>query len=82
MSVNCSFYDIENFILLKVPVGWKFVSRSHVLGSHHKVLRTVVLGADLQYEVPRRGLSPNPSLTLIFLQQERFRTGLGTGRGT
>ena len=72
MSVNCSFYDVENLILLKVPVCWKFVSRSHVLGSHNKVLRTIVFWADLQYEVARRRLSPNPPLTLIFLQQERL----------
>ena len=62
------YYDIENFILLKVPVCWKFVSRSHVLGSHDEMLRAVVFGADLQYEVSRWGLSPNAPLTLIFLQ--------------
>jgi len=69
MSVNRSSYDIENFILFKVPVCWKFVSRSHVLGSHNEVLRTIVFRADLQYEVAGRRLSPNPPLTLIFLQQ-------------
>jgi hypothetical protein len=46
------------------------------------VLRTIVFRADLKYEVAGRRLSPNPPLTLIFLQQERFRGDLRCGCGT
>jgi hypothetical protein len=67
MNVNGSFFDIHNFILPEVLVRWKFVPWNNVLGSHNKVLRTIVLWADLQHEVPRRRLSPYPPLTLIFL---------------
>src|SRR5580704_5007575 len=72
MNVNGSFFDIHKFILLEVLVRWKFVSGSHVLRSHDKLLRTIVFGADLQDEVAWGRLPPNPPLTLIFLQQERF----------
>jgi hypothetical protein len=74
MNVNGSFFDIQNFILSEVLVRWKFISGSHVLGSHNKVLRTIVFGADLQNEVPRRRLPPNPPLTLIFLKQKWYST--------
>jgi hypothetical protein len=65
-----------------VLVHRKFVSGMHVLSAHDKVLRTVVSWADLQYEVSERGLSPNPALTLIFFEEERFCNGLGRGCGT
>jgi hypothetical protein len=82
MNVNGSLFDIQNFILAEVFVHGKFVSGNDVLGSHDKVLRTVVFWADLQHEVPRRRLSPNPSLTLIFLEQEWFWSNLRRGSGT
>jgi hypothetical protein len=70
MNVNNSFCKIENFILPEVLVRWKFVPWSDVLGTHNKMLRTIVFSADLQDEVPGRRLSPNPPLTLIFLEKE------------
>src|SRR5580704_18954505 len=82
MNVNGSFFDKHKFILLEVLVRWKFVSGSHVLRSHDKLLRTIVFGADLQDEVAWGRLPPNPPLTLIFLQQERFCRGLECGCGT
>ena len=82
MNVNSSFFDIHKFLLPEVLVRWKFVSGSHVLRSHDKLLRTIVLEADLQDEVARGRLSPNPPLTLIFLQQEGFWSSLGRGCGT
>jgi hypothetical protein len=74
VNVNDSFFDIYNFILPEVLVCWKFVSGSHVLGSHNEVLRTVVSWADLQHEVSRRRFSSNASLTLSFSS----RSGLAT----
>ena len=72
MNVNGSFFDVDKLILAEVFVRWKFVSGSHVLGSHDKVLRTIVLRADFQDEVARRRLPPNAPLTLILLEEERF----------
>jgi hypothetical protein len=46
MNVNGSSYNIENFILPEVLVRWEFVPWSDVLGTHNKMLRTIVLGAD------------------------------------
>jgi len=60
MNVNGSFFDIDDFILPEVFVRWEFVPWSNVLGSHNKVLRTIVYWADLEYEVPWRTLSPYP----------------------
>ena len=82
MSVYGSFYDVQNFILREVLVSWNFVPWSHVLCHHNKVPGAVVFWTDLQDEVPRRGLSPNPSLTLILLQQEWVWSSLRSGRGT
>jgi hypothetical protein len=81
MSVNRSFQDIQNFILAEVLVHGKFVSGMHVLGAHDKVLGTVVFWTDLQDEVAGRRLTPNPALTLIFFEEERFCSGLGRGWG-
>src|ERR1700722_15837512 len=82
MNVNRSFFDIHKFILPEGLVRWKFVSGSHVLRSHDKLLRTIVLGADLQDEVARGRLSPTLPLTLIFVQQGGGCSGLGGGGGT
>src|SRR5580692_5107559 len=82
MNVNGSFFDIHNFILPEVLVRWKFVSGSHVLGSHNKVLRTIVFWADFQNEVPGRRLSPKAPLTLIFLKEEGFCSSLGSVCGS
>ncbi len=82
MNVNGSLYDVQNFILPEVPVRWKFVAWSQVLGSHNKVLRAIVFRADLQNEIPGRRLAPNPPLTFIFLEQQWFWSDLGRGWGT
>ena len=82
MNVNRSFFDVQNFILPEVLVRWEFVSRSHVLGSHNKALRTIVFWADFQDKVPGGRLSPNPPLTIIFLQEEGFCSSLGCGYGS
>src|SRR5579864_5780778 len=82
MSVNGSFHDIQNFILSEVLVHWKFISGSHVLRYHNEMLRAIIFGADFEYELPRRRLSPHPALTLVFLQQQWFWTGVGRGCGT
>ena len=67
-------FRYTQFILPKVLVCLKFVSGSHVLRSHNKLLRTIVLGADLQDEVAWGRLPPNPPLTLIFLKQKWYST--------
>lgn len=82
MNVHGSSYDIQNFILSKVFVCRKFVPWIDILGSHNKVLRAVVLGADLQDEVTRRRLTPNPALALVLLEQERSWRSDGRGCGT
>src|SRR5579862_9298924 len=78
MNVNRSFFDVQKFILPEVLVRGDFVSGSHVLDSHNKVLRTVVLGAYFQKKASGRRLSPNAPLALIFLKEERFCGGLGS----
>jgi hypothetical protein len=82
MNVNGSSFDIQNFILPEVLVHWKFVPWSHLLGSHNKVLRTIVFWADLQHESARGRFSPYPLLTLILLQEQRLWSSLGGGCGT
>ena len=82
MSVNGPFHDIQNLILPEVLVHGEFVSGMHVLSAHDKMLRTVVSWADLQDEIAGRRLTPNPALTLIFFEEERFCNGLERGCGT
>lgn len=80
VNMNGPFFDVNEFILPKVFVEWKFVSGMHVFRDHNKMLGTIILGADLQHEVAGRGLSPNPPLALIFLQEKRFGSSLRRGR--
>jgi hypothetical protein len=71
MNMDSTMCDVQNFIL-RVFVRWDFISWIHLLGQHHQVLRVIVLRADFQDEFPSRRLSPDPSPTLTFLQQERL----------
>lgn len=50
MSVDGSFLDQHNFILLEVLVRWYRASRSHVFGYEHQMLRAIAFRSDLQDE--------------------------------
>jgi hypothetical protein len=83
MSVNGSFLDQHNFILLKVFVRWYCSSWRHVFRQQHQVLRAIALRGDLEDESSRVNLAgfgtPQTPLAVIFLQQERLWVSLRSG---
>jgi hypothetical protein len=77
-NMQSSRQDEHNFILTNVFVRRNAVSREKILGSHHEVLRAIVLWTNFECESPKRGITPYSVLTLVLLQQEWLWAGFSS----
>jgi hypothetical protein len=69
VDVNGARLDEDDFILAQMFVQGYFVSVMQVFGSEDKMLRAIVLGADLEYEFSGRWIAPDTGLAFGFFQQ-------------
>ena len=74
MSVDGSFLDQHNLILLEVFVCLYRTSWSHISSRQHQMLRAIIFRADLEDEpagvrLARLG-TPQSLFSLVFLQQQ------------
>src|SRR5208282_1839790 len=83
MSVDGSFLDKHDLVLLKMLVGWYGCAGGHLRRREHQMLRAIGFGSDLEDEsagVSLSRLGAEQSLfSLVFLQQERLCGGIGRG---
>src|ERR1700684_2711706 len=75
MSVDSSFLDKHDLVLLKVLMGWNGCAGGHVFSANqHQMLGAIGFGSDLENESPGVTLSrfgpPETRLAFIFLQQQ------------
>src|SRR5208282_781887 len=80
LSVDGSFLDKHDLILLKMLVGWYGIAGSYLSRREHQMLRAIGFGSDLEDESAGVNLSrlgpPEARLAFIFFQQQWGRASL------